>query len=112
MTTLTATVATTITAAIATGLAGAVLGLAAPAGAAPSGAGNATTTISALEAQGNRVVVNRHSSTPLAEANVIGVHTGPAITESVIVEGRQGNDRQHRDHVVQTTGRVVFVDIS
>ena len=112
MTAFTATVATTITAAIATGLAGAVLGLAAPASAAPSGAGNATTTISQLEAQGNRGVVNRKSSTPLADANVVAVRTGPAITESVIVEGRQGNDRQHRDHVVQTTGRVYFVDIS
>ena len=50
------TVLTSTTAAAA--LTAGVLGFAAPALAAPSGAGSAADTISALEAQGNRVVVN------------------------------------------------------
>ncbi|WP_137146156.1 hypothetical protein [Mycolicibacterium sp. CR10] len=112
MTTFTATLATTVSATIATALAGAFLGLAAPAMAAPTATGNADITISALEAQGNRVVVHRLSSTPLEDANVVSVRTGPEVQQQVIVEGRQGNDRQHRDQVLQTTGRVVFVDIA
>ncbi|PRC46590.1 hypothetical protein C6A85_89320, partial [Mycobacterium sp. ITM-2017-0098] len=62
------TVATTTAAA----LSAAFLGLSAPALAAPTG-GSADQTISELEAQGNRVIVNRLSDAPLSEASVVGV---------------------------------------
>lgn len=54
------------------------LGLAAPAFAAPTGAGNAQDTISSLEAQGYKVIVNRLGSAPLNEANVVSVGEGPS----------------------------------
>jgi hypothetical protein len=91
-------------------LSAAVLGLAAPAVAAPSGA-DAQQTISQLEAQGNRVIVNRQSGAPLSDASIVSVRPGPEIQQYVTVEGRQGNDRNHQDRVLQTTGRVYFVDI-
>ena len=101
---------TIATAAAAAGFA-AVLGLAAPAVAAPTGADNAQQTISSLEAQGNRVIVNRESGASLSEASVVSVRPGAEIREWVFVEGRQGNDRTHTDRVLQTTGRVLYVDV-
>ncbi|PRC48791.1 hypothetical protein C6A85_78045, partial [Mycobacterium sp. ITM-2017-0098] len=62
------TIATTAAAAFTA----AFLGLSAPALAAPTG-GSADQTISELEAQGNRVIVNRLSDAPLSEASVVGV---------------------------------------
>jgi hypothetical protein len=44
---------------LAGGLTAAVLGLAAPAGAAPTGPGNAQETINQLQADGYNVIVNR-----------------------------------------------------
>ena len=73
----------TITTAAAAALTAGVFGLAVPALAAPSGAGSAADTISALEAQGNRVVVNRQSSTPLEEASVVSVTRGPDVRQSI-----------------------------
>ena len=72
----------TIATAVAAGLSAAVLGLAAPAIAAPSGA-NAQDTISSRETQGNRVIVNRQSSTPLSEASVVSVQRGPVMRQVV-----------------------------
>jgi hypothetical protein len=80
----------TITTAAAAGLAAAVLGLAAPAVAAPTG-GNAADTISALEAQGNRVIVTRQSSTPLDEASVVSIHRGPIMRQSIPIPDSIGN---------------------
>ena len=97
-------------AAVAAGLSAAIVGLAAPAIAAPIGGDNAQQTISALEAQGNRVVVNRESGAPLADATVVSVRPGPEIREWVTVDGRQGDDRTHTDRELQTTGRVLYVD--
>ena len=73
----------TITTTAAAALTAGVLGFAAPALAAPSGAGSAADTISALEAQGNRVVVNRQSSTPLDQASVVSVTRGPDVRQAV-----------------------------
>ena len=100
----------TIATAAAAGLAATFIGLAAPALAAPS-AGNAQDTISSLEAQGNRVIVNRHSGTPLSRASIVDVRQGPEIREWVTVNGRQGDDHSHQDRQLQTTGRVVYVDV-
>ncbi len=80
----------TITTAAAAALAAGVLGLAAPAVAAPTG-GNAADTISALEAQGNRVIVTRQSSTPLDQASVVSVHRGPDVRQSIPVPNSIGN---------------------
>lgn len=96
----------TIATAAATGLAAAVLGLAAPALAAPTaGGGNAQDTISALEAQGNRVIVNRLSDAPLSQASVVGINRGSDI-RSTVQDHR--NDRTYQQTV---TGHVYYVDI-
>ena len=60
----------------ASALTAAVIGLAAPALAAPSGPGGAEQTISELEAQGYNVVVNRLGNAPLDEATVVAVRPG------------------------------------
>ncbi|MDZ4362060.1 hypothetical protein [Brevundimonas sp.] len=96
------TAATAITAAAA-GFAAALVGLAAPAAAAPAG-GSASDTISSLEAEGNRVIVNRQGSTPLSEAGVTSVRQGQPIREYVW-------DAQGDRKVLQTTGNVYFVDV-
>ena len=81
----------TIATAAAAGLTAAFLGLAAPALAAPTG-GNAEDTISALEAQGNRVVVNHQGNTPLSEASVVSVTHGPITREVVPNSTSQGDN--------------------
>jgi hypothetical protein len=67
---------------IASALTAGFLGLAAPAVAAPTGGGNAQDTISSLEGQGYKVVVNRLSDSPLRDANVVSVGQGPAFTHN------------------------------
>ena len=99
------------TTAIAAGLAAAALALAAPAVAAPAADENAQQTISQLEAQGNRVIVNRESGAALSDASIVSVRPGAEIREWVTVDGRQGNDRNHTDRELQTTGRVLYVDV-
>lgn len=94
----------TIATAFTIGLSAAVISLAAPAVAAPTG-GNADATISQLEALGHRVVVNRLSDVPLSEANVVGIHKGGEIRATV---------RDHRyDRTFQRTtiGSVYYVDV-
>jgi len=58
------------------GLAAAIIGLAAPAAAAPTGPGNAQQTISELQAQGYTVIVNRVGTVPLDKATVVAVRPG------------------------------------
>jgi hypothetical protein len=58
------------------GLTAAILGLAAPAGAAPTGPGTAQDTISQLQADGYNVIVNHIGSTPLDQATVVAVRPG------------------------------------
>ncbi|KWX67563.1 hypothetical protein [Mycobacterium sp. NAZ190054] len=94
----------TIATAFAAGLGAAVVGLAGPAAAAPT-SGNADATISQLEAQGHRVVVNRLSDTPLSQANVVGVNKGGDI-RSTVRDFR--NDRTFQN---TTTGSVYYVDV-
>ena len=94
----------TIATAAVAGLSAAVLGLAAPAVAAPTGADNAQQTISQLEAQGNRVIVNRESGATLSDATVVSVRQGAEIQEYTW-------DAQGDDRVLDTVGRVVYVDV-
>ena len=89
----------------AAGLSAAVLGLAAPAAAAPSGS-DAQQTISQLEADGNRVIVNRLSDTPLSQATVVAIQPGPALRGTVPNSGYNDDNRQD-----VITGQVYYVDI-
>jgi hypothetical protein len=89
---------------VASGLVAAVLGLAAPADAAPSGPGNAQDTISQLQAQGYNVIVNRVGSTPLEQASVVAVRPGQ--TYSRTDSGNPGDDL-----LTTVTDKTVFVDV-
>ncbi len=94
----------TVATAAAAGLTAAVLGLAAPAAAAPSGS-DAQQTISQLEADGNRVIVNRLSDAPLSQATVVGVQTGPALRG-------QTWDFDHSNRYQNViTGHVYYLDV-
>ena len=94
----------TIATAFAAGLGAAVLGLAAPAAATPNGS-NVNATISQLEAQGHRVVVNRLSDTPLSQAGIVGINKGGDIRSTVRDD--------FNDHTYQntTTGSVYYLDV-
>ena len=94
----------TIATATAAALTAAFLGLAAPALAAPTG-DSADETISQLEAQGNRVIVNRLSDAPLSEADVVSVKQGGDIRGTVQDDF---NDRTYQQAV---TGYVYYVDV-
>jgi hypothetical protein len=94
----------TIATAFAAGLGAAVLGLAAPAAAAPSGS-NADATISQLEAQGHRVVVNRLSDTPLSQSSIVGINKGGDIRSTV------RDDFNNRTYQNTTTGSVYYLDV-
>ncbi|MGB3480836.1 MAG: hypothetical protein WBB07_01300 [Mycobacterium sp.] len=67
-----------------------LVGLAAPALAAPTGAGNAQDTISSLQQQGYKVVVNRLSDSPLAQADVVSVGQGPTFSHTNTNNGNEG----------------------
>jgi hypothetical protein len=75
---------------IGTALTAATLGLAAPALAAPTGAGNAQDTISSLQDQGYKVIVNRLSTAPLSEASVVSTGFGPTFSHTNTNAGNQG----------------------
>ena len=74
--------------AVAGGLTAAVIGLAAPAGAAPSGAGNAQQTVSKLESEGYTVIVNHLGGIPFDQAQsspYVRVRRIPAQTQATPV---------------------------
>ena len=89
---------------VAGGLTVAVLGLAAPAGAAPSGPGNAQETINQLQADGYNVIVNRIGTTPLDQATVVAVRPGQ--TYSRTDSGTPGDSFE-----TTVTGKTVYVDV-
>ena len=91
---------------IASGLAAAILGFAAPAQAAPTGPGNARDTISQLQADGYRVIVNRVGSTPLNQATVVAVRPGQTYSRTDSGVPGAGNDI-----VTTVTGKTVYVDV-
>jgi len=88
----------------ASGLAAAVLGFAAPASAAPTGPGSAQDTISQLESQGYKVIVNHVGATPLDQASVVAVRPGQ--TYSRTDSGNPGDDL-----LTTVTGKTVYVDV-
>ena len=89
---------------LAGGLTAAVLGLAAPAGAAPTGPGNAQETINQLQADGYNVIVNRVGTTPLEQATVVAVRPGQ--TYSRTDSGNPGGS-----FGTTITGKTVYVDV-
>jgi hypothetical protein len=91
-----------IAAAIAGGLATTVIGLAAPALAAPSGPGSAQDTISKLQAQGYKVIVNRVGTTPLEQATVVSVRPGQTYA---------GVDATGGDYTATVAEKTVYVDV-
>ncbi|KUH85701.1 MULTISPECIES: hypothetical protein [unclassified Mycobacterium] len=88
----------------ASALAAALIGLAAPVQAAPSGPGNAQQTISELQSQGYNVIVNRIGNAPLDKASVVAVRPGQTYTETNSLG--VGGDRTTR-----VTTKTVYVDI-
>jgi hypothetical protein len=89
---------------LAGGLTAAVLGLAAAAGAAPTGPGNAQDTINQLQAEGYKVIVNRIGTTPLDQATVVAVRRGQ--TYSRTDSGTPGDSFE-----TTVTGKTVYVDV-
>lgn len=84
----------------------AALSLAAPAVAAPTGAGHADTAITALEGQGNRVIVTRLSNAPLEEASIVSITHGPVVRQGVLFATSQGdNFRSIANQTVYVTVR-------
>ena len=89
---------------IAGGLSAAIIGLAAPASAAPTGPGNAQETISQLQADGYKVIVNRVGTTPLEQATVVAVRPGQ--TYSRTDSGTPGDSLE-----TTVTDKTVYVDV-
>ena len=88
----------------ASGLAAVILGLAAPAAAAPSGPGSAQDTINGLKADGYNVIVNRVGGTPLDQATVVAVRPGQ--TYSRTDSGNPGDSL-----ATTVTDKTVYVDV-
>jgi hypothetical protein len=94
----------TLASVLAGGLTAAVLGMAAPASAAPTGPGNAQETITQLQADGYNVIVNRVGTTPLEQATVVSVRPGQ--TYSRTDSGTPGDS-----FGTTITGKTVYVDV-
>ena len=86
------------------GLTAAVLGMAASAGAAPTGPGNAQETINQLHADGYNVIVNRVGTTPLDQATIVAVRPGQ--TYSRTDSGNPGDSLE-----TTVTAKTVYVDV-
>jgi hypothetical protein len=93
-------------AAIVSGLAAAVVGLAAPAVAAPAGVGSAAQTISELQGQGYTVIVNRLGAAPLDQASVVAVRPGQTYSRTDSGVPGAGNDIY-----TTVTNKTVYVDV-
>jgi hypothetical protein len=93
-------------AAIVSGLAAAVIGLAAPAVAAPASPGSAAQTISELQGQGYTVIVNRLGTAPLDQASVVAVRPGQTYSRTDSGVPGAGNDIY-----TTVTNKTVYVDV-
>ncbi|CAN5173086.1 hypothetical protein BH09ACT8_BH09ACT8_10470 [soil metagenome] len=81
-----------------------IIGLAAPAQAAPTGGTNAADTISSLQAQGYNVIINKVGTAPLALSKVIAIRPGQ--TYSRTDSGTPGDSLQ-----TTITDKTVYVDV-
>jgi hypothetical protein len=93
-------------AAMVSGVAAAIIGLAAPAAAAPTGPGNAQQTINELQAQGYTVIVNRTGTAPLDQATVVAVRPGQTYSRTDTGVPGAGNDIY-----TTVTDKTVYVDV-
>ena len=87
-------------------VAAAIVGLAAPAAAAPTGPGNAQQTINELQAQGYTVIVNRIGTAPLDQAAVVAVRPGQTYSRTDTGVPGAGNDIY-----TTVTDKTVYVDV-
>jgi hypothetical protein len=92
---------------VVSGLAAAIIGLAAPAAAAPTGPDNAQQTIGQLRAQGYTVVVNRLGNAPLDQAEVVAVRQGQTFTHINAGQPVIGSDRNY----ATVEEKIVYVDV-
>lgn len=90
---------------VAGALTAAIVGLAAPAAAAPSGVGNAQNTIKELEAQGYHVIISKLGTAPLDRSAVVAIRPGQ--TYSRTDSGSPGDDL-----ITTVTGKTVYVEIT
>jgi hypothetical protein len=95
-----------IAATIVSGLAAAVIGLAGPAAAAPTGPGDAQQTIDVLRAQGYTVIVNRIGTAPLEHASVVAVRPGQTYSRTDSSLPGSGNDIS-----TIVTNKTVYLDV-
>ena len=95
-----------IAAAIVSGAAAGVIGLAAPAVAAPTGPGSAQQTINELQADGYTVIVNRIGTAPLDQASVVAVRPGQTYSRTDTGVPGAGNDIH-----TTVTDKTVYVDV-
>jgi hypothetical protein len=91
---------------VVSGLAAAVIGLAAPAVAAPTGPGDAQQTIDVLRAQGYTVIVNRIGTAPLDQADVVAVRPGQTYSRTDSGLPGAGNDIS-----TIVTNKSVYLDV-
>jgi len=87
-------------------LAAAVIGLAAPAAAAPTGPGDAQQTIDVLRAQGYTVILNRIGTAPLEQADVVAVRPGQTYSRTDTGLPGAGNDIS-----TIVTNKTVYLDV-
>lgn len=92
---------------VVSGLAAALIGLAAPAAAAPTGTNDAEQTIGQLRAQGYTVIVNRLGSSPLNEADVVGIRQGQTFRHIDAGSPLIGSS----DNYTTVEDRIVYVDV-
>jgi hypothetical protein len=93
-------------AATVSGLAAAIIAMAAPAAAAPTGPGSAQQTISELQAQGYTVIVNRLGTAPVGQASVVAVRPGQTYSRTDTGVPGAGNDIS-----TTVTDKTVYVDV-
>jgi hypothetical protein len=88
-------------------LAGAAVGLAGAAAAAPSGPSPIDSTINQLRSQGYQVVVNRVGTAPLDQCTVNAVRPGQMYSRT-----DSGAPGAGDDIVTMVTGRTVYIDVA
>jgi hypothetical protein len=91
---------------VVSGLAAVVIGLAAPAAAAPTGPGDAPQTVNELQSQGYTVIVNRIGTAPLDQATVVAVRPGQTYSRTDSGVPGAGNDIY-----TTVTDKTVYVDV-
>jgi hypothetical protein len=96
----------TLSATAAAVLSAAAMGLASTATAAPTGPQSAAKTVSALQAAGFQVIVNKIGSAPLERCTVDAVRPGQTYTRM-----DSGAPGAGMDIVTTVTGKTVYVDV-